>query len=82
MVATQAALAEATGDVKRAMDIVTAAVKDNGPPQRGKAAAAKAGQQGLHWLLQPLAALQLQVGGWLRAWQASVAPQRLRDPWT
>ena len=65
VVATRAALAEAAGDAQAALGVVTAALQQRGVDFNAKRVQAPRGADmaAIHWLLQRLAGLQLQVCG-------------------
>ena len=62
VVATQAALAEGSGDVRGALQLIAAALQSKGvSPGASKFTIARGQAAGVHWLLQRQAGLQLQV---------------------
>ncbi|KAK9797740.1 hypothetical protein WJX73_003973 [Symbiochloris irregularis] len=62
VIATRAALAEATGNVQTALGVVTAALQQQGVEPGAKKVPRGVDQAAVHWLLQRLAGLQLQAG--------------------
>ena len=61
VIATRAALAEATGSIDAALGVVTTALQQQGVDPGAKKVPRGADQDAAHWLLQRLAGLQLQV---------------------
>lgn len=61
VIATRAALAEATGSIEAALGVVTAALRQQGMEPGAKKVPRGVDQDAVHWLLQRLAGLQLQV---------------------